>query len=205
MGQNLFDVLTLNGTYPVRPELKNKIISIVEEKTYKRNSLLLKAGQVNDRIWFVQSGLLRGYSVYKDSDKWVDATYWFRGEGEFAVSIPSFYEQEISPEDIEAFEDTEVLFISFEQYKSLGFEFLEWNFIRAEFLEKYLVEENRQNRAQKKRTAEQRFQWLLDKKPNLLNRVADKYLASYLGITPETFSNVKTRSFLNANGTSVKH
>jgi CRP/FNR family transcriptional regulator, anaerobic regulatory protein len=192
MGPNLFDVLTLNGKINLPFELQSEVSKNLKHTFFKKGSMLLKEGQINDTIWFVQSGLLRGFSTVLDADKVIDITYWFRFEGEFAVSISSFYEQEISSEDIEAYEDTQVSHISWQQLEDLYEKYLPFNYVGRKLLTQYYIESDRQHRGLKKTTAEQRFDWLLDHKPNLLNRVADKYIASYLGIDASTFSRVKS-------------
>jgi CRP-like cAMP-binding protein len=184
--------LTLNGKITLPLELQTEVSKNLKFTFFKKGSLLLNEGEINDRIWYVQSGLLRGFSTVLDTDKNIDITYWFRFEGEFAVSISSFYDQEVSTEDIEAYEDTEVLHISWQQLEDLYEKYLPFNYVGRKLLTQYYIESDRQHKGLKKTTAEQRFDWLLEHKPNLLNRVADKYIASYLGIDASTFSRVKS-------------
>lgn len=197
MGPNLFDILTLNGKINLPIDLQTKVSSVIRWSHFKKGTLLLKRGEINNKIWFVQSGLLRGYSTILEVEKEIDITYWFRFEGEFAVSISSFYEQEVSTEDIEAYEDTDVGYISWQQLEELYETYLPFNYVGRKLLTQYYIESDRQHRGLKKTSAEQRFDWLLANKPNLLNRVADKHIASFLGLDASTFSRVKALRWSN--------
>ena len=177
----------LDGVRPISFELKTHIPRILKHKVLKHGSRLLEAGMINDKIWFVQKGLLRGFTEHEG----VDVTAWFRVEGEFAVSIPSFYDQIPSTEHIEAFEDTDVLYITYQELDFIYENYLEFNYHGRKLLTPYFVEADRQRAALKKMSGEARFDWLVQNKPFLLNRVPDKYLASYCGITPETYSKIK--------------
>lgn len=97
----------INSIYPVSQELRDHLLRVVKAKTVYKKEFLLKAGKVSHSLCFIQKGLLRAYYI-KGSTQ---VSAWFMTDGDFIVSIESFYEQKESYESIQALEDTEMLYI----------------------------------------------------------------------------------------------
>lgn len=186
MEKNLFDALKSVRSLPL--DLQTHIGEILKHKVLRKKDFLLKAGQINDKICFIQRGLLRAYYLRDE----VEISSWFMTEGDFTVSITSFYEQVESYEYIQAIEDTEVLYITYKELDDIYERFLEFDYVGLKLTLKYFVQWDRQLYAIRMTSAEERYQWLLKNKPDLLSRVPAKYIASYLGITAETFSKIRS-------------
>ena len=73
----------LNGVAPVPLEVQSHIADILQYKTLRKKEYILKPGQINDIMVFIQRGLMRAYYI-KDG---VEIGSWFRAEGEFIVSM----------------------------------------------------------------------------------------------------------------------
>ena len=82
-------------------------------------------------------------------------------EGDFIVSIESFYEQKESYEYIQAIEDTEVYYIEYHELEYIYRHFMEFNFIGRELTIKYLTNWTKQLYSIRNHTAEERYLWLM--------------------------------------------
>jgi CRP/FNR family transcriptional regulator, anaerobic regulatory protein len=177
----------LNAIHPLSPSLSERLQAIVCFKTLSKHAFQLKAGQVNREICFIKKGLLRCYYL-KDGK---EVSSWFLKEGDIIVSVESFYDQVASYEYIQALEPCELFHISYLELQSLYGEFPEFNFIGRELTVKYLKLWTRQLYNLRTHTAAERYQFLLEKEPEIIQRVPDKHLASYLDINKITYSRIK--------------
>ena len=177
----------INTIYPVSPELRDLLLRVVHFKTVPKREFLLKAGKVSHYLCFISKGLLRAY-YEKDG---AEVSAWFMTEGDFIVSIESFYEQRASYESIQALEDTEFFYIEYKELEYLYQHFIEFNFIGRVITIKYLTLWAKQLFSIRNQTAEERYRWLLANRPEIALRVAAKYIASYLDITEVTLSRIK--------------
>jgi len=112
-------------------------------------------------------------------------------EGDFVISVLSFFRREPSNEYIEALEDGQLCGFHYDDLMYLYKTHLEFNIVGRIFTQEYFCLSEERLMSMRKRKAEQRYQDLLDKNPGLLNRVPLKDLASYLGLTPETLSRMR--------------
>ena len=190
MSVNLLETLN-NAGLPVPLELQGHIAGILQSKSLKKKEYWLRPGQVNDMMVFIQSGLMRAY--YKKEG--VEIGSWFRAEGEFIVSISSFYEEKPSVEYIQALEPTEILYITKKQLYEIYFTYPSFSVNALMLTIKVLVEWDQRVRVLNNTTAEERYVWLVKNRPDLLERVAGKYIAGFIGIRPETFSKKKSEYY----------
>ena len=150
---------------------------------------LLRPGQVAQRLYFVEQGLVRGYILGAGQE----FTSWFMHEGDFVISIVSFFTQQPSTEYIELLEPSVLSSISHKQLTELYATFPEFNYVGRVLTERYYVQSER--RAYQLRTlpASERYAQLVQDFPSLTQRVSLKHLASHLGIAPETLSRLRTK------------
>ena len=185
MEVNLLEVL--ESVRPLPLALQTHIASILKHQIIRKNQHILKAGQINDRICFIQKGLL--WTYYLKGDKKVAS--WIMGEGEFMVSIVSFYKQEPSYEYIQALEETEVLYVTFSELQEAYEKYLEFDYVGLKLTIKYLVELSQRLWSIQMTTAQERLEWLQTNRPELIKRVPAKKLACFIGISAEHFSVVR--------------
>jgi len=171
-------------------------------KKLRRRQYLLQEGDVCKYVAFVEKGLLRFYKV---GDKGQEHITQFAYEGWWISDQFSFLTGEPSAYNIDALEDCELLLLS----KSAEDEMLE----RIPKLERYfrILLQNNLIATQKRlasslsQTAEERYNELISVCPETLpHRIPQHMLASFLGITPETFSRIRKQHMLKAQGTRDK-
>jgi CRP-like cAMP-binding protein len=180
---HLFDSIT-----PLSPDLRTHLQSLLRTTEFKKKSTILDTGHIANRIYFIEKGLVRSVRHEKGKER----TAWFMQEGDIIISVESFFKQEPSLETIEALEPCLTHSISRDQLYNTYTRFPEFNLHRAVILEKYYAESEARARI-KQMKAKDKFQHLLHTQPNLVNRASDKMLASYLGITPGTYSLQKNK------------
>lgn len=177
----------LSYIYPLSPGCLEYLREVVRSQKIAKGEIILRVGEVNSRLYFIKSGALHCYYFVKDKP----VSDWFFFQNETVVSIGSFYDQLPSEDCIVATEDTEVFYITKEQYDYACRNFLEFNFIARVLLEKYLKEFHGHTRFIRKVKAEDRYQLVLEKNPELVGRVPVGPLATWLGMEPETLSRAR--------------
>jgi len=189
MEMDLFTVLGF--VRPIPDHLKMHLQSLLKHETIPKDGYILKAGQVSKRICFIKRGLLWAYYL-KDGSQ---VASWFMNEGCFVVSITSFYDQEISKEFIQALEETEIEYVTFEELEQAYLADHDFCYIGLKYTQRYLVEWDRRLHALLATSAEERLGWLEANKKELIQRVPAKLLASYVDMSAVHYS--KTKSYKN--------
>ena len=156
---------------------------------FSKNDYLLREGKTCRHLYFLQKGALRGY--YNLEGK--EITHWFAFEEDFVTSFHSFITQQPSVENIQLLEGSILWAISKESLTGLMNQYHEIERLVRIAYEKYYIRlEDRYVNAHFK-TASERYVELLQQAPHILNRVHLGYIASYLGISQETLSRVRSR------------
>lgn len=179
----------LNAISPISPDLSAYLLGALMAREVAKDSYILRAGQICRNIYFIHQGLLRCY--YEKDGEQVSA--WFMKEGDVIVSRPSFFEQVPSYEYIQALEPCLLLGITYDQLQHIYHTYPEFNIHGRVLLEKYYAGLDRHLYSLKMSTAKERYDNLLQNEIELIQRVPQKFLASYLGMTVETLSRVRSK------------
>jgi CRP-like cAMP-binding protein len=155
-------------------------------KTLKKNSYLLKKGNVCKDIVFVNKGCLRLYYV-KDN---VEISVWFAFEQSSAIEIYSFISENPSNYFLQAIEDTEVLYLSKAELNNLYQQYPKMQEMMRNFWEDVILNLINRFTALQTDSAEKRYLDLLSK-PGYLKTIPQKYLASFIGVTPTSLSRIR--------------
>ena len=177
----------LNTIHPLSKDLKLDILSRVKNVDLVKANILLKEGQISNHIYFIEKGLLRAY--YYKSGKEINA--WFMQEDDFIISVYSFYEQVPSTETIEALEDCSLSYISFNDLMELYEKHIEFNIVGRVLTTHYYIKSEERNHILRKMNAELKYKFFYKNYPELMQRIPQYHIASYLGISTETLSRVR--------------
>ena len=158
-------------------------------KQVKKGDFLLKEGTICNHYWYVKEGLFRNF-YNKDSKEIVT---FFGYPGTVLTSNQSFVLREPCKDNIEAITDANVYSINREAYSKLYEKSPEIQEIERLLNELYILWlEERLNLIQFC-TAQERYHNLMQNEPFLINQIPLTYLASYLGITLETLSRIRSK------------
>ena len=183
----------LNAIYPLSPELIDFMKSKIGYKELHKRDFLLKQGRISNYMYFIGKGLLRCFYL-KDS---AEVSSWFMKEGDLCISVESFYRQQKSYENIQAIEDCIVYFLEYKDLQYMYRTFPESNFVGRVLTENYYTISEQRSYSLRMQKAPDKYQYLMKNHSELIQRVPSKYLASYLGISEETLSRIRSKKIIN--------
>jgi len=166
---------------PLSPELKAYLLSVIVKKTYKKKDIILREGTTAKYIYFIETGLVRSLKYKKG--RW--RTGWFMKENDLFVSVTSFFSQAPSSETIEAVEDCILYCITAEQLEKAYRDFPEFN-LHGRVILQYYYQLSEMRNDMREQAAIDKFKFLMTHQAELVGRVRDKHLASYLAMATAT-------------------
>lgn len=183
--KNLFIVLFLNSIYPLSPSLKEYLIKNIKSCTFQKNEYISKAGEICNRLYLIKKGMVRGYFL-SDSK---EITTWIDTENEVFTSITGFFRNQQTEEYIQSLETTYCDYLEYDDYKYCLNHFPEMRHINRILLEDYYILAELRVYLARIPNARKRLSFFMEKmKPQIVDRIPRKHLASYLAIRPETLS-----------------
>jgi CRP-like cAMP-binding protein len=164
-----------------------------EYKSYTKGTIIVNIGQVNDKMYFIENGMLREFS-YQDEEQNEEQTFTHRlmYENNFVYLVESFLDQKPSTTALEVIEKAKLWVISKQNIDKLYIEFPQMNLVGRLIVEQKLKKYERYI-GMLRQSPEARLDWFYHFHPELANRVPLKYVATYLNITPSTLSRVRKR------------
>jgi len=112
-------------------------------------------------------------------------------EADVIISVESFFQQKESYESIQALDDCILYYITYDELQFIYRNFPEFNIVGRVITERYYTLSEQRLHAMRMQKANDRYAYLMQHHADLILRVPSKYLASYLGITEVTLSNIK--------------
>jgi len=167
--------------------LQDQIKALLVEESFKKKSILLREGQVSQRIYFIKKGFIRAY-YFKDGREF---TTWFMGEGDIILSVFSFFSRKPSIEFIEVLEDSQLQSINWDQLQSLYKNYPEFNLTGRLITEQYYIRSEERTINLQTQDAKQRYEKLLLDYPEILQKASLGQIASFLSIKQETLSRIR--------------
>lgn len=167
----------------------NKVRSLFKLTSLKKGDYFLKEGKWCDQFCFIQTGILRVFTMPYDKE----ITQWISTKGYFGTDFSSFFFETPSRWNIQALVDVELYIISKEDYQKIGDLVPNWNELEKTFIIKcFAILEDRVF-SFLSMSAEERYHYFFEYNKELFNQVPLQYIASMLGMTPETFSRIRKK------------
>lgn len=180
---------TMNFAADIPKEERRRLLKRKKVITLKKGEYFLMAGDVPQYIGFVISGLLRLF--YIDSDG-VEINKHFCVENTLAISYSAFLQREASKFYIQALEDAKLLAIDYETYTDLLESHICWQIVARKLAQMLFILKEKRESEFLLNDAQQRYLQFLEDYPNLESRLSQYHIASYLGITPESLSRIRS-------------
>lgn len=169
-----------------------KFCELWEFRKFNRNEFILKAGEVPKFSIFVLSGCLRQYNI---NEKGEESIVYFAEERHWIGDLSNMRNKTISPFNFQAIEACELLTISAENWQKAFVEFPWWTEAHITGYQKWTTILQQQMIDLHTKTGEVRYLNLLKSRPNLFQRVPQHFIASYLGLSPETLSRIRKKLY----------
>lgn len=169
-------------------------LSKTEIHHYKSKTILLNSDSICKHSYFVNSGILRSFNI---NDNIVEHVLSFACQGWWISDMYSLLSQKPGNLFIEVLEDAEVVLLSKENQEILYKEIPKLERFFRILTENSLVAHQERLMDNLSLTAEERFEKFCKKYPTLIQKIAQKQIASYIGVTPEFYSKMKSRLLKN--------
>ena len=166
------------------------LMSIATEKQVKKNQLVFHPDKPANKILFLKKGLLRGYKIIDGKDY----THHFYFENWFATDYSSYLTEKPSQLFIESIEET-----NYYEFKKSDLLDLYNKSHQNERLARIIAEKAFLLTVEKLEDLQllnlnEKFNALINRNPRLFQRVPQKYIASYLGVSEQSLSRIKKHS-----------
>ncbi len=186
----MFDILfaAINQRVHLSPREQDEIVPFFIQKKLKKRQYLLQQDDVAKYVSFVSKGLLR---LWASDDKGNEHIVQFALEGWWITDMYSFLTAEPSGFCIDAIEDSELLLLTREANDALLDKVPKMERYFRILTQNSMVSMQRRLMGSFRETAEEKYVKLLAKYPDVVQRVPQHMIASYLGVKPETLSRTR--------------
>lgn len=161
----------------------------VQEVHLKANDIFISKGDIITKVRYIQEGMVRAYTYDEDGR---EITFIFRWENQFFRPYESLLQQP-SKYYFQALEPTRMLELDFQLIQNYMDDHPQYAQKYNEVLKNILIEVFEHLESFVLLSPEKRYLKIINEKPDIIHRVQDKYLASFLGITPVSLSRIKKR------------
>ena len=181
---NIAKIVTLS------PKEQTLFLSKTEIQHYKAKTILLSPGEISKYSYFVNSGILRSFNI---NDNIVEHVLSFACSGWWIGDIYSLLSQKPGNLFIEVLDGAEVVLLSRENQELLYQEIPKLERFFRILTENSLVAHQERLMDNLSHSAEERFENFCIKYPTLIQKIPQKQIASFIGVTPEFFSKMKSK------------
>lgn len=154
-----------------------------------KHDFFLKEGQICRRLGFLNKGLVRYYLNVNGEEK----IYAFAAEHDFVCNYESFIPQVASAKIIQAVEDTELRVISYANLQKLYKKMPGAERFGRLIIEQLFIQTLRDLNSFYSDSPEERYKKFLEKYPAIQQRVPQYYIASFVGVQPQSLSRIRKR------------
>lgn len=170
-------------------ELVEKLYNAFEPFSLKKGKTVYREGEVCKYLYFIEKGALRSYYI---DNKGRNISHWFSFENEIIAEPKSFFKESKSNYFLETLEDVEMRRINLKSLNEL--------FKASHEIEKFgrlltlqlLIDINNKLLDLQFKSAKERYTTLVELHPDIFQRVSLGNIASYIGITQQSLSRIRT-------------
>jgi CRP-like cAMP-binding protein len=176
--------------YPLTKDDFKNIVKYIKKKEYKKGEFVLNIDQIENKTSFILKGIIHQLVIIDNEAFTIDISL----PGMSFNNFTSFVEETPSNQIQEVIADSEILYLEKKDSEKLLIENPSFCYIYSKLYEQVHLEREKRSLLLQHKNAGKRFELFLDtiqKSNRFLNEVSQKLIASYLNLTPETYSRVK--------------
>lgn len=177
----------LHCIYPMSPELAAHLRSKIKLFRYRKGEMILREGAICNHIFYIEKGLVRSYYILNGKD----VSNWFMKEGDIYISVLSFLRRIASTDNIIALEDSEFWGITHTELEETYRLFPEFHNHGRLITGEYYCRSEERHQAILRQKPEDKYDRLMQTDPDLVQRISNKHLASFLNVGDRTFSLIR--------------
>ncbi|MBC7934224.1 MAG: Crp/Fnr family transcriptional regulator [Rhizobacter sp.] len=181
--------LLIERVYPLGDQEISALQSMFTSKKVDKNCFVLKEGQQTQSLFFLKSGIYRGYYV-KDID---EITFNFFFGPTFYADTAGILENKPTLQNICALEAGEIWEANIREVESLGDQYPSILKLFIRFYEMIFAHNQKRQLSFIYESAEERYRNLFNLRPRVVSEIPLIYIASYLGIKPESLSRIRRK------------
>ncbi|TNE53334.1 MAG: Crp/Fnr family transcriptional regulator [Bacteroidetes bacterium] len=166
-----------------------KLSRLARYRKLKAGDLFIELGSEKRKVAYIQQGIMRAYFIREDGE---ERTHFFAKEKEPIGSIEVLLENQASTQVIEALEDCKIWEVDYDLLQDFLDRHPKFEKARKHMLQDMIVRSSKRIKSFVVNTPEERYLHLLEQ-GDIVGRVQDKHLASFLGITPVSLSRIRKR------------
>jgi CRP-like cAMP-binding protein len=185
---NLLQTAT-HAISPLSSESEKDYLQSWKHWQLPKDHLLLKENTVSDYFYFIEKGVARIY--YYKNEK--EITEWIAMNGQFFLSITSFFQRIPSHLIIQTLEPSSIYGIHHDDFMRLADKYHDVERLLRKMVTGSLILSQVRMDSIQFESAQQRYERLLKTTPEIVQRVPLTYIASFLGITLETLSRIRSQ------------
>jgi CRP-like cAMP-binding protein len=167
-----------------------QLLQFAKQKSVVASEIYIPQDKIFKKIFFIKKGILRCYYVTESGE---EKTIFFRWEGHMAAIPECIFDDQPARQTWQALEDCELLEIDFDVVEKMSENNFQLVKTRMGFAQKMLLEALQRVESFVLDKPEERYQKLIAQKPEIIQRVADKHIASFIGVTPVSLSRLRKR------------
>lgn len=181
-------VIFIKRGFQFNTEDEKLVHQLFESLVVKKNEIILNAGEICNHMYFVEKGLLRTFHTNSNGTEF---TRLIASENNFCTILISFQNKTSSPATIQALENGKLLKISLENFKKFISESKNAEKVYTKILEDFQNFQIQRIEFLTSYNPQEKVEHFLTENALIEPRLTDKVIASYLQITPETYSRCK--------------
>lgn len=178
----------IQQTIPLKDEMANAIAQNFQPRSFKKGELFLREGKISEEYLFLEEGFMRSFLFDTEGN---EITTNFFSPNSVVFEVASFFQQIPSQENIQALTDCKGWILTFDELNMLFHTIMEFREFGRAILVKGFAALKIRTLSMINKTAEQRYEMLVNAKPEIFQHSPLKYIASYLGVTDTSLSRIR--------------
>lgn len=178
----------IKSSVQLSSEAEEYLLSLSKEKVVSKGDILIRQGQVVNKIYYVLDGCLRSFCTDKNGK---EHTLQFAIKDWWISDYMAIYSNEFATLTVECLKDSTVIEFDAKKLTNIHSLFPDFEAFQRKNLERHVVSLHKRILNQLQLTAPERYDLFLEQYPDIEQYTPNYHIASYLGITQQSLSRIR--------------